>query len=281
MTTEAAPPARPRRVILSQRRAMEIVERVAAKHELSVAVALCSRRDRYAVACRAEIAWTIREQLNWSLRRIGQLLGVSHEAVRQLLDCHKIALRRARRSLPPTDLAALAAMDRDALRRRVAELEEMNAYLQSELDRLTGAGLVPTLAQEFGLENAQRCAIVLAILAEAYPRAVSMNHMIELYEDACDQLNYGARQGATSNLVAKNISDLRERFAQQGLPDPVSLSEGNNRSLSHEAAQVLYERTGTPSLTRLRLAHNIPHPFARHEQRCSYDQQSYRRQQAC
>lgn len=241
-----------RRVILSKERALAIVEAIAVKHDLAVRVALCSKRDRYAVACRAEIAHELKAQLNWSTRQTGDLLGVSSPAVCKLLGLHEIAIRRAQRSLPVSDLKALDALGSDALKLRLVNAESMVAFLQGEIDRLTGAGLIPRLAASFQLENKLRCAIVLAIVAEAYPRAVGLSDMIEFYDVACERLNYG-RGSASANLITKNISHLREHFRDMGLPDPISTGDSRlgTRALRDDVAQLMHDRLGVPRLSQL------------------------------
>lgn len=244
-----------RTVIHSQRRAMEIVERIVAKHELTVSVALCARWDRYARDCRAEIAWTLRDELRWSTRRSGSLLGCSARNVCDLLTSHEIALRRAKNILPAADLRALAEISKDDLRQRVADVEADNAMLRAEIERLTGASLTHRLARLFGLENKLRCAIVLAIVVEAYPRHVTSMDIVELYDEACDRLNYGARNGATANLITKNIAALRDHVATLGMADPIESFEAHSglaRRLSDAAAEYLHVEVGAPRLSQLK-----------------------------
>lgn len=245
-----------RTIIASKAMALAIVERIAKKHQMTVAAALCVRRDRFSVACRAEIAWTLKDELDWSQRRSGALLGVTQPAVRKLLGYHEMSLRRANNVLPTETLRALAVVSGDEAKRRLADAESRIAYLQSELDRLTGASITHRLADAFGLGNKLRCALVLGILAEAYPRAVNPPELVELYDEACERLNYGARRGASFNLITKNIAALRESFLDLGYRDPVVSTEsssGMQRRLSDEAAVLLHETVGTPRLSVLKL----------------------------
>lgn len=241
-----------KRVIASKTRAMEIVERMALKHDLPVATALCAKRDRYARACRAEIAWALKRELNWSSRRSAALLGVTFKNVCVLLKTHEIAMRRAKNVLPVTDLQALAAIEADELRRRLVESQDLIAHLQGELDRLTGATLANKIAARFGLENRLRCAIVLAILVEAYPRSVPSNLLTELYDEACDRLNYGSRNGASADLIKKNFSSLREHFAELGLACPVDWDDAGARRLTDAGAELLHEAVSAPRLSQLK-----------------------------
>lgn len=243
------------KVITSPDMAMKIVERVAAKHDLVVTKVLCAKRDRHAVACRAEIAHCLKIELNWSARRTGDLLGITHPAVRKLLGSHQIAMRRELRVLPAATLRDLASISADETRRRLADAEGMILYLRGEIDRLTGASISQRLAECFGLEGKLRCAITLGIVAEAYPRQVSAPDMVELYDEACNRLNYGARTGANFNLITKNIAALREHFASLGYADPIASTEGSPgmyRRLTDEAALLLNNLTGTPRLSQLK-----------------------------
>lgn len=245
-----------RTVIASKAMALAIVERVAKKHQMTPAQALCVRRDRFSVACRAEIAWTLKEELAWAQRRIGSLLGITQPAARKLLGYHEKSLTRANNVLPTETLRALAAISGDEAKRRLAEAEGRIAYLQGELDRLTGASITHRLAEKFGLGNKLRCALVLGILVEAYPRAVNAPELVELYDEACERLNYGARRGASFNLITKNIAALRESFLELGYPDPVVSSEGSTgmqRRLTDDVATLLHEAVGAPRLSALKI----------------------------
>lgn len=243
------------KVIASKQFALAIVERIATKHQLTTAQALCVRRDRYAVACRAEIAWALKNELGWSQRAIGGLLGVTQPGARKLLGYHEISLRRANNLLPTETLRAIALIGADEGKRRLADAEGRIAYLQAELDRLTGASLTHRLAENFDLTGKIRCALVLSIIAEAYPRAVNAPELVELYDEACERLNYGARRGASFNLITKNIAALREKFAELGYADPILSSEGSfgmQRRLTDEAARLLYDTVGAPRLSQLK-----------------------------
>lgn len=243
-----------KKAIASKKLALSIIERVAAKHQLPVQHVLCARRDRYAVTCRAEAAWVIREDLGWSQRDIGSFLGVTQPAARKLLGYHEIAMRRANNVLPTESLRAIALISTDEAKRQLADAQIKLAYLQSELDRLTGASITQRVAESFGLESKIRCAIVLSIVAEAYPRAVNAAEIVGLYDEACERLNYGAQRGASFNLISKNIAALRERFEELGHPDPIASTEGSfgmQRRLTDDAAALLNRMIGAPRLSQL------------------------------
>lgn len=229
-------PHTPRRVIASRARAAAIVERVAQKHDLTVTQLLCAKWDRFAVTARAEVAVALRSELKWSLRVLGEYLGCSHTRARNLLSFHENTHRRLSR------LAAVTGADA-----RVRELE-------AELQRLSGSNLAERYAQALGLRL--RCAIVLAILAEAYPNHVRGPALLSLYDEAREHFGYGgadgSRIGATTGLLTKNTADLAAHFAAEGWPAPSEVGPlPGSRRLSDAAAEWLHVRTGAPKLSQV------------------------------
>jgi hypothetical protein len=247
-----------RRMVASTARAAAIAEEVAEKHAMAVSTVLCARWDRYAVAARAELASRLSEELHWPQRRIGGYIGCTQPNVRKLFDYHKIAVRRAMRALPTTDFRALAAINADALRQRTFEAEERAQFLQSELERLTGKTLAGDLAEALGLARKLRCAIVLAILVEAFPRRMQMQAICGLYAQTRAELNYGqVNEECSSNLIAKHFCDLNAHFHKKGWPRPAACLtfDGNSaRRLTDSAAEFLAGLVGAPRLSQLERA---------------------------
>lgn len=224
-------PSGPRRTIVSKARAAALVEQIADKHALPVATVLCAKWDRFALIARAEAAHALTTQLNWSIRATGAYLGCSHTNVRKLLSFQKRNAPRIVRlvSLNGADEAAVA---------RVRELE-------AELQRLSGTHLCERLASDLSVPL--RCAILLAILIEAWPRYVRGPALLQLYDDACDKLGYGARNGANFDLVTKHACDLAARFKAAGWPAPSEVGElKGSRRLTDSAAVWLADRCGAP-----------------------------------
>jgi hypothetical protein len=253
--------AAPRGVITSKARACEIVETVAAKHDLPVQTVLCARWDRYAIAARAEIASELSTRLNWSTRRIGAHIGCTHANVRKLFGIHKLNMKRGARWLPAADVHAIVSIRNDERLMRMVEAEERAAYAEAELARLTGDNLAVIYADALGLTHRLRCAIVLAIVAEAYPRLVLGAELIEHYDEACVKLGYGDQKGANFNLMTKNVAHLREHFEAQGWPAPINITKGytprelvGSRRLTDEGAEFLHERLGAPKLSQIEAA---------------------------
>lgn len=205
--------ASPRRgVIASKTRALSIIARIASKHALSVNQVLLGKRVASAKYARQEASVALQEELGWSYRMIGELLGCSHVAVCKLQSYHKMTQESARRILAVDEAQRYEAIERDELMNRVRLLEQ-------ERKAFTGELLAEVLHRN--LEIVQRCAIVLAICVEHAPRPVRVNFVIQLYDEACISLGYGYRNGATEQLVTKNFSDLCKIFRERGWPQPV------------------------------------------------------------
>lgn len=228
---EHTPIAPKRRVIASKARAAAIIEGIADKHSLPVQTLLCAKWDRFAMIARAEAAHALVAQLNWSIRGVGAHLGCSHTNVRKLLGFHEKSARRIVR------LVSIQCADEVAVA-RVRELE-------AELQRLSGTYLSEKLASR--LDVPLRCAILLSILIESYPRYVRGPALLQLYDDACEKLGYGARNGANFDLVTKHACDLAAAFKAGGWPVPSEVGElKGSRRLTDACAVWLSEGFGAP-----------------------------------
>jgi len=230
-----------RPLIASVDRALAIVERVAAKHGLTAAGLVATRYSRAVVLARGEVMHTLNAELGWTYQRAAELTGLSVSRLHSAVSEWKGVQANIERYLPDTvadlraQLYAAEAARQDAERRLAAMLgtESVDLFV-SELQ------LVP------------RAAIVLTALAEAYPKHARDEHILNFYDAACVRMNYGLRNGATKELMWKNIEALRRSFAERGWPNPVSVGPMiNTRVLSHAAAVVLHERVGVPSKTQI------------------------------
>ncbi|NBW07973.1 MAG: hypothetical protein EBR82_08095 [Caulobacteraceae bacterium] len=238
--------------IHSPARAMAIAEQVAGRYRITVDHLLCARWDRYVVHARAEVAVRIRDDLGWSSRAIGRWLGCSHPNVRKLFSYHKMRPPWAAMT-GDVDPASILHLARDDQARRLAEAEQRAADAAREIDRLSGVHLTEALAEQLGLLT--RCAIVLAICAENYPRVVRGVAILQGYDHACSVLGYGARNGATYDLMKKNFSSLDRAFAEQGWPQPTECGDlPASRRLTHAAADMLALRFGVPRRSQMMLA---------------------------
>lgn len=228
-----------KRCILSPARAAEIVERVAQRFDLKPEKIMGARRDYLARTARGEIAWLLKDELGWSQRRTAEYLKCGKTTVFDLLRDRARILAAFQDRVSQEHKIFLQSPE-------ALELQE----LREKLARLTGADIADELTD--GLSIPKRCGIVLAILAEAYPRAVSIEAMCELYDDACKRLNYGFADGANRELIRKNVSDLNRAFQAKGLSQPaeIALPVGGRR-LTDEAANRLSVSYGVPRASKM------------------------------
>lgn len=250
----------PRRVVASRSKATALVEQIAAKHGVTVHAVMLVRWQREAVAATAEVAFELKHKMGWSLRAIGQFLNRNHNGVCTLLTVHEKNMRLARRFMPTASAHALVQIEGDARLTRMVDAEERAAYAESELSRLSG-NIVVHLAETLQLGNRLRCVILLAVIAEAYPRTVPGPDLLELYDEACERVGYGTRRGVTFNLMTKNVQHLREHFVKMRWPDPLHVAERGSleaatgaRRLTDGCARFLHARLGVPKLSQIEAA---------------------------
>lgn len=224
------------RVITSPARARAIVEEVAARFDLAPDRVLNCHGEKVA---RGEVAWRLKRELHWSLRRSGALLGVSHKTVARMLANHAALLASFQSRVEREHKLFLQSPE-------ALELRE----LREKLARLTGADIANDIAEDMAIPK--RCAIVLGMLAERYPRALAIEAMCELYDDACERLDYGFKSGADRELIRKNVSDLNRAFAAKGLPLAAEIAPPiGGRRLTAKTATMLSARYGVPRQSQL------------------------------
>jgi len=203
-------PSRPSRLPPAPRtKVVAIIQRVAKKHDVTVEQLISGKRRHDVRWARQEAAYVLFREANWSSRAIGEVLQCSAPIACKLRDLHKISTEKAKLLLSVDDLKRYESVERDDVLHR-------NMILEQERAIVSGQHLADSLAQS--LDLLMRCAIVLAITVEHYPRAVRLSSVITLYNDACQALNYGYRQGATESLMFKNFSSLNKTFVSCGWP---------------------------------------------------------------
>lgn len=238
-----------RKVIVSPARAQEILEEVAARFDLSADTVRHAKRDYLARTARGEIAWRLKSDLNWSQRRTAEYLGCCKTTVHTLLHNRQRILGAFQDRVAQEHKLFLQSPE-------ALELTE----LREKLRRLCGADLAEQLTE--GLNVPKRCGIVLAMLAEAYPRALSIEAMCELYDDACARLQYGFKRGADRELIRKNVSDLNREMMAQGRAAPIELAPAvGGRRLTDEAAKTLSASYGVPRASRMLAAQERTQPY--------------------
>lgn len=230
-----------RAMIASVDRALAIVERVAAKHGMTAAGLVSTRYNRAVVLARGEAMDALAKELRWSYQRAAELTGLSVSRLHSAHTEWKGVQANIERYLPDTVADLRAQLDAAEAARQDAE---------RRLAAMLGAESVDLFVSE--LQLLPRAAIVLTVLAEAYPKHVRDEQVLNFYDAACVRMNYGLRNGATKELMWQNFTALRRAFAERGWPNPVSVGPMiNTRVLSHEAAVVLHERIGVPSKTQI------------------------------
>lgn len=232
-----------RRVILSPARAQAVLERAAERFGLKPAMLKRPRAKGLVRTAKGEAAGTLRDELKWSYARIAKLLACSPSHARTLIVERAVLVAAFQRRAEEEHEAEIGALDVD-------EIMLQNRELKEKLARLTGADLAGRLADDYAIPP--RCAIVAAMLAEAYPRPVAVEAMCELYDDACERLNYGFKRGADRELIRKNVSDLNRAFSAKGLPLAAEIAQGvSGRRLTDKAAAMLSDSHQVPRASRL------------------------------
>lgn len=237
-------------MIASEQRALEIVERVADGHSLTVAQLLAQPFKRATVLARGELVDGLTGELGWSFERTAAFLGCAPSTAHSAKSEWKKAQAIHKRFLPAEAVLQIAALDQHEARRAAADATTRVRELEAKLDELAGATLAEKLRDELGLK--MRCAILLAIVIEHYPRQVRELSIFALYDHACVKLNYGFRSGATRDLMFKNAQALKDHFIERGWPEPSR--PGNmpgSRVLTQSAAQWLHDRIGSPRLSQI------------------------------
>lgn len=217
------------------------------RFELSAEKIMKAKRDYLARTARGEIAWRLKNDLNWSQRRTASFLGCGKTTVHTLLKDRERIVSAFQNRVAQEHRAFLQSPE-------AVELRE----LREKLRRLSGVDVAEEMTE--GLNIPKRCGIVLAMLAEAYPRALSIEAMCELYDDACARLQYGFKRGADRELIRKNASDLNRAFQAKGMAAPVELAPSvGGRRLTDEAAQTLSASYGVPRASRMLFAEERKH----------------------
>lgn len=237
-------------MILSERKALEIVERVAPGHGLTVAQLLAQPFKRATVLARGELVDALTSELGWPYARVAAFLGCAASTAHSAKSEWKKAQAIHKRFLPDQAVLQIAALDQSEARQAAAAAIVRQRELEIELARLAGVSLAERLQGLFELK--MRCAILLAIVIEAYPRQVRETTIFALYDEACERLSYGFRAGATRKLMFKNAQALKEHFTERGWPNPSEAgSLPGSRVLTRAAAEWLNERVGSPRLSQI------------------------------
>ncbi|TXH47223.1 MAG: hypothetical protein E6Q97_27695 [Desulfurellales bacterium] len=235
-------------MIASVDRALAVVDRVAAKHGMTAAALVATPRNRAVILARGEVMHALNVELGWSYQRAANLLGLSVSRLHSAHTEWKGVQANIARYLPE-DLRAAP----DTLADLKAQLEASEvARLDAERRLAAVLGLESIDVFMKGLDLLPRAAIVLTVLAESYPNHVRVEQILNYYDAACLRLDYGAKRGATRELLYQNNAALRRTFAARGWPNPVGVGPANKTHvLTHDAADLLHEKIGVPSTVQI------------------------------
>lgn len=130
-----------------------------------------------------------------------------------------------------------------------AEADEARAQLA---EIVAGVKRAPVLAEQIAtdLDLKLRGAIVLAVVASVYPRSMKESALLDGYELARRELDYGKVE-INDEIMRTNIKHLRSTFAARNWCDPISagisIGEGaGSRRLTDPGAVFLNDRFGSP-----------------------------------
>lgn len=221
-----------RRPIVSADRARTIEALVCERHGVAPEALRKQWPGRIVMEARRELACRLEHDLDWTVRQIANHLSCAKDTAHRLLVTGR-----------PVYIGQ--KMHRQTVNDDCPEsLREQLREMQAQLRRLSGVPIASRIAAAYGMRPMS--AIVLAIMAEAYPRPMALGAIIEAYELACDALEFGSREGVGEALINSAIFHARARFTELGLPSPIESLPMGQRRLSHDVASILRERVGAP-----------------------------------
>lgn len=229
-----APPKR--RPLHSTAKADAIIAAVAERHGLAPARLLEQWGGRIVTDAKREAACRLEHELQWTERMIAGHMRCALSTAQRLL-------RTGRERYVSAELRRTGVIPKcpEELRSEVIEL-------RAQLERITGVHLAYRLTVAYDLRPA--CGVLLAILAEAYPRPMHTGSLIEAYDAACDRLEFGTRRGVADELIGSLVWQMRKRFGELQLPDPVESMPISARRLSDSAAELFRARFGVPRIAQ-------------------------------
>lgn len=119
--------------------------------------------------------------------------------------------------------------------------------LRAQIRRLSGVELAPRLTKELDLKLWQ--SIFLAILAETYPRVLTPDALLELYEEGAVRIGYrehGDDVDLSREMMRQFIYRVRRHFQDRGLPNPLTSVRPGMVVLSDEIAPWMQAQFGRP-----------------------------------
>ncbi len=216
-------------MITPRQRAMQVVETVAARHGMTAATLFERTKRRDTVRARRIAAVTVVQELNWTQAEVARLFGLTRPQVHR-------ALR----------LVQIETSPRQIETRRAQNLCPDD--LEWRLRQLSGVELAPQLTHRLGLKP--WIAQFLAIVVEAYPRAISHSRMCELYDLA--QIGTSVSQSedehVSEDMCKQAITRGNKAFEDMGLGRPmVAVPHSRACALSEDMAPWFRVNYGAPA----------------------------------
>ncbi|MEL6845036.1 MAG: hypothetical protein AAFP02_17660, partial [Bacteroidota bacterium] len=118
--------------------------------------------------------------------------------------------------------------------------------ITAQLRRVSGVNISYQITDQLGLKPWQ--SQFLAILAEAYPRVISVDTLCELYDSAKHILEQDRGNGVDNDMVRQFVYGLRKHCRKHALPDPIKRIEPEGLRITHQLARWLCYNIGTPAI---------------------------------
>ena len=207
--------------VTPQEQALALISRIAAARGVSPSDVLGKSRKPVHDQVRVSAYAALKAELSWDYSRIARLFQRDRSTIRQTVEVY---LARPKPAADPH-----------------AEIADLKRRLQL----LTGADLARVLAH--GLDMKLWQAQFLAIIIEAYPRAVPRERMCELYDEARQFNGIGGGGEAVSLSMCKvAICRVNQTFDDRRLPRPFVSQARVGVSLAPEAATWFAVNYGRP-----------------------------------
>jgi hypothetical protein len=234
------------KAIRSPRAGDLVLARIAAKHGVEPGGLKGRACDRYYMAARDELIHALRTELHWSVRYAAEWIGVSKSTISlgQKRHLQTLSMRAGQKKQQRTPVP-----NKPAAPARLEMLEDEVSSLRDELRRLTGADLATRLVAR--LDMTPSTAIVVAALAENYPRPLTTSVMCEQYEAAKAAMGLDAKP-VSDGMINLAVMEARNDFRARGWGDPIEVIQGMKaRKLATATAAFMSGKFGAPRPAQL------------------------------
>ena len=206
-------------------KALQVVQRIAEAKGLNAGEIIGRSRKPLHDQVRVQAYVALVDELQWPYASIGRLFDRDRSVIKRTVERVK------------------------AMPARVEDPYEHIENLERQLNRLCGADLSKRLALNLGLKPWQ--ASFLAIVIEAYPRALSRDQMCELY-DYARMVEGGGRnsEGVSDEMCRAAISRVNAAFDAMALPRPLETRIGVGVTLARPMAAWFQNNYGRPFIVQ-------------------------------